>query len=76
MCNCIAEMDEKLREHNTRLTIPIAFSMTGKPLPTMLYVCTEQIETGRGKKKACLAVATYCPFCGEKYEVEEALTTN
>jgi hypothetical protein len=29
-------------------------------------IVTDQIESGRGKKKACGVFATFCPFCGVK----------
>ena len=62
-CNCFAEVDAMLAERNTRLMFPIVLSaeFTRKPM-----IVTEQIETGRGKKKAVGMFASYCPFCGVK----------
>ncbi|WP_206363503.1 hypothetical protein [Sphingomonas crocodyli] len=59
--DCFAKVDAMLAERNTRLTFPIVFSedMRRKPM-----IVTEQIETGRGKKKAVGMFATFCPFCG------------
>jgi len=75
MCDCIAQMNEKLAPRNTRLVVPILFTMRGAPIPPdTVFISTEQIERGRGKAKATLAVATYCPFCGSKYAVGQALT--
>jgi hypothetical protein len=31
-------------------------------------IVTEQIEGGRGKKKAVGMFATFCPFCGVRYQ--------
>ncbi len=72
MCNCIETTNTLLAERNTRLMLPITFSgLTNPKEPQRLMVVTEQIESGRGKKKACGMFATYCPFCGEIYKAEE-----
>lgn len=66
-CNCIAEVDAKLAERNTRIMQPIILRMPGEdPRAPRPMIVTEQIETGRGKKKACGMFATFCPFCGIK----------
>lgn len=59
---CFDKIDEMLAERNTRLEFPI---MLGSDQTALPMVRTEQIETGRGKKKACGMFATFCPFCGE-----------
>lgn len=69
MCDCIETVNAKLAERNTRLHEPIF--IFGPDLTRRLFVETEQIERGRGKKKAVSMFASFCPFCGEKY-VEEA----
>lgn len=61
MCNCIAEMNGKLAEHNGG----IVCTMFGKPPRAAIEVY--QLETGRGKKRPPKAIASFCPFCGEKY---------
>lgn len=63
MCECIAEVDAKLAERNTRIMLPIM--MTGSQTPRPM-IETIQIETGRGKTKAVGMFASYCPFCGVK----------
>jgi len=62
-CNCIAEFDAKLAERNTRIMLPI---MLGADQTARPMIVTDQIETGRGKKKACGVFASFCPFCGIK----------
>jgi len=69
MCNCADEVDAKLSERNTRLTRAIVFSDRGNNPNLMLR--TEQIETGRGKKKAVAMFISHCPFCGEKYSEQD-----
>lgn len=61
MCDCIREMNDHLREHNTAIVVPLLGE-------TRAMVETYQIETGRGKKRAARVFANYCPFCGGKYE--------
>lgn len=68
-CNCIGTVDAMLAERNTRIMLPI---MLGADQTARPMIVTDQIETGRGKKKACGMFATYCPFCGLKYEPESA----
>lgn len=63
-CDCIAIVDAKLAERNTRIMLPI---MLGADQTARPMIVTDQIETGRGKQKACGMFATYCPFCGASY---------
>ncbi|HEX7853806.1 MAG TPA: hypothetical protein VF503_08940 [Sphingobium sp.] len=60
-CDCITTVDAMLAERNTRIMLPIMLGgdQTARPM-----IVTEQIETGRGKKKAVGMFATFCPFCG------------
>jgi len=70
-CSCIETVNEKLAERNTRLTIPIVFGKSNLSADRLMIV-TEQIETGRGKAKATGIFASFCPFCGVKYEGDAA----
>jgi hypothetical protein len=67
-CNCADEVDAMLVERNTRLTRAIVFNRAGRENNPDLMIETEQVETGRGKKKAASMFITYCPFCGVKYD--------
>lgn len=72
-CNCIADFNKRLEEHNTRIVeglIRIDNEWLTRPT-----VGSEQIETGRGKKKAVSVVPTFCPFCGTPYETQPAAPT-
>ena len=62
-CECIDRVDAMLAERNTRIQFPIMLGVdqTRRPM-----IVTEQIQTGRGKKKAVGMFATFCPFCGVK----------
>lgn len=59
MCDCIKTTNALLADHNARITL----SMIGDQHP---FILTEKVnEKQRGK--APLLMASYCPFCGEKY---------
>lgn len=64
-CDCISTVDAMLAERNTRIMLPIVLMSGHTPRP---MIVTEQIETGRGKKKAVGMFATFCPFCGDRYD--------
>ncbi|MCA0208153.1 MAG: hypothetical protein LCH74_03735 [Proteobacteria bacterium] len=64
-CDCISTVDAMLAERNTRIMLPIMLGGDQTPPP---MIVTEQIETGRGKKKASGMFATFCPFCGVLYK--------
>lgn len=66
-CNCIETLDAELASYNTRILLPI---MLGSDKTARVMIRTEQIETGRGKKKKVGMFASFCPFCGIKYEDE------
>lgn len=69
-CNCISTVDAMLAERNTRIMVPIMLGADQTPRP---MIVTDQIETGRGKKKAVGMFATFCPFCGVRYEPAPAV---
>lgn len=63
MCDCVTEFDAKLAEYNTRLALPLLLAGG----PQRLLIETEQIEKGRGKRKAVAVFSSFCPFCGEAH---------
>ena len=72
MCNCIELSTKALDEtgRNTALNVPISVDFKNGKL------CTPRLTVGVVKKdeskreKPTLIFATYCPFCGEKYQEE------
>jgi hypothetical protein len=60
MCGCISDVDNRLREHNTSLVTTL-FSQ-----PDRVAVETDKIDSKK-RGKAMRVIASYCPFCGEKY---------
>lgn len=64
-CSCEDMVDGHLKMRNTRLARALILS---EPSLFRALIETEQVETGRGKPKACSMFASFCPFCGTKYE--------
>lgn len=65
-CDCMTKMDEELAKHNSRLQVTITFgSGEMKAFP---YIGTKKLNTRAREKMG--AIATFCPFCGVKYEPE------
>lgn len=65
MCDCMTTMDAKLAQHNSRLQVSFSFSRGDGGSATTPYIGTEKINP-RNRNK-CGVVASFCPFCGEKY---------
>lgn len=67
MCKCLALTQAALKEHNTEIVVcfllPIGKRKRSLTIPT---IATQKIET-RKRGKAKTVVASFCPFCGEKY---------
>jgi hypothetical protein len=57
---CNARVNTLLKERGTRLVV-------GLLTPDVAALWTEVITPGRGRRPAIM-VASYCPFCGEKYD--------
>lgn len=73
VCKCIETVNLKLIAHNTEISVPLmSFDRkTGKPVnPEKCMIETRQIAHGRGKQKALSVSATFCPFCGTRYDPE------
>ncbi len=66
-CNCIDNMEPLLAEHNTRLVVTFGFPRDDRPAFVRPKLSTEKIEP-RKRVGPVIAVPTFCPFCGERYE--------
>lgn len=73
MCNCISEVEAKLKEtgRNTKLDIPVTFSLTGKLSADRVNVATCKRDDKKREKPLRL-FAAFCPFCGEAYPDKQA----
>lgn len=63
MCDCMDTVNVKLAEHNTKIELP----WFGPQLPRIITMKADQKK--RGKPMGIFA--TFCPFCGEKYQQNE-----
>lgn len=69
-CDCITKLDEKLAEHNSRISTGFTFGSEGRPGYAFPALETEKIDK-RNRKKISV-IPTYCPFCGTAYRNEES----
>ena len=63
MCDCMDTVNVKLAEHNTKIELP----WFGPQLPRLITMKVDQKK--RGKPMGIFA--TFCPFCGVKYQQNE-----
>ena len=68
MCKCIDEINEQLKQQNRNTQVKQAFGMKGT-IPNAM-VSTEKADTNKREKSASI-FASYCPFCGQKYDEEK-----
>jgi hypothetical protein len=72
-CDCVEQMDEKLKPLNTRLGLTFHVRReAGKSRGEMVslpMLVTEIVEKKRGARPK-LVIPTFCPFCGRKYALE------
>lgn len=68
MCECIQNIDADLKDAGQALNA----TMFGLRRPLIDLIRTDKwvSETRRGKPR--VIIASYCPFCGEKYVDEDA----
>jgi hypothetical protein len=70
MCNCIQEIDEKLKQmspdNNTKLDIPF-WTSNSKVDRVRIMVCKRDEKV---RKKPISIQPAYCPFCGIAYNDE------
>ena len=66
MCGCIERANAELAAENQELRI-LRKQVEGPPT---LYLETMLLQHKRGQR-TLKVVATYCPFCGERYQAGE-----
>lgn len=64
MCNCITQLSGQLKAYNTAIDVSINLSSN---VPVKAIVKTYKDDESK-RQKAMTLIASYCPFCGEKYE--------
>lgn len=65
-CDCVAQFNRKLADHNTRIVETLGFPRDGSPSFTRPTITTEKIES-RKRGGPAIAVPSFCPFCGTPY---------
>lgn len=65
MCDCYKQMDEALKEANTKLT-PAWLQRKGV-ITQVMTIATEKVDSRKRQGPVKLLVA-FCPFCGEMIE--------
>lgn len=68
MCDCIRMVNEKLEQYNTRVDRTLAV-VDGTFKVMGAVIRSSKIDEGKSGKPMQIT-ASFCPFCGEKYEVE------
>jgi hypothetical protein len=69
MCDCITTMDDKLKDHNTRISVGFLLDRLSGGMSLRPIIATEKIDK-KARIKMVEPIPTYCPFCGEKYEAK------
>lgn len=69
MCDCIDQIDERLKPENSRLLRLWSINQSGGLAMETVALQTEKINVRNRRKMG--AMASYCPFCGEKYKRDE-----
>ena len=66
MCNCMQSVNEKLKEHNSKLLISFCISRDLGKMDALPIISTGKIQT-KIRGNAMTVIPTFCPFCGTKY---------
>lgn len=73
-CDCIARVNEQLEQTdtNTKVKVPLLLRDNLSDMTTKAQIVTEKAR--RNVRKQPMAMfATYCPFCGIRYEDEKGV---
>lgn len=60
VCRCIDLMSDALEPHKLNIVWPLTGNSTA--------MCAVAVIAAKPRQKPPLVVASYCPFCGVKYE--------
>jgi len=70
MCDCIKEIDDKLKPDGQCLDA----TMFGERKATVMLIRTDKWKHESRRGKPSRMIASFCPFCGVKYPTTESLT--
>jgi len=67
MCECVKKIDEQLKSKNLRIGMAMSTTPDMSRITARLLVATEKIDK-KIRKPVPFVVASFCPFCGLKWE--------
>ena len=65
-CGCVKKVNEQLAAQNGRLAVGFSVTRDNRMI-TRLIIGTEKVSSGV-RKKPPIVSATFCPFCGTKFD--------
>ena len=66
MCDCIEKVNKLLEDKNTKLDVPIFYTIDKKFSADRVRVATVKRDE-ENRKKPISVQGAYCPFCGVAY---------
>lgn len=69
MCDCMTNVNEALKERNTRLSTSFILTKNLGGMDCLPMIATEKLDK-QSRKRPQAVIPTYCPFCGEQYKRE------
>lgn len=71
MCGCMKRINENLKERNTKLSTGFCLSKDLGSADLLLIIQTEKLDK-RSRVKPVTVIPTFCPFCAERYQRQDA----
>lgn len=76
MCECIAKANAQLEAQNLILREVSLINMTTGSVRQSLVLPVERLRGDGKRSKTKHVIPSYCPFCGERYQREQATATD
>lgn len=72
MCNCIERVSDGVKKAYAAESITVPLEV----LSGRTYTCCEVYMNDKAKPIMSNLMHSYCPFCGEKYDITTGMTDN
>ena len=69
MCDCIEKVNKLLEDKNTKLDVPIMYTIDKRFSADRVKIVTVKRDD-KNRKKPIPVTPAYCPFCGNSYDAE------